>query len=164
MAKKTTRYAGAERRDSVFAALEVIPDRWSALVLREAFFGVRRFSDFRRSLGIARNTLTDRLNRLVEQGVLEKQRIAETNEWQEYRLTEMGLDLYPVTVALMQWGDRWRAPDGPPLRLTHKECGGELALELSCDRCGAEVDARHASYEPGPGAVDGGRRRSGSAV
>ena len=75
MTKQTTRYAGAERRDSVVAALEVIPDRWSALVLREAFFGVRRFSDFRRSLGIARNTLSDRLNHLVEQGVLEKQRM-----------------------------------------------------------------------------------------
>lgn len=154
MTKRTTRYPGAERRDSVVAALEVIPDRWSALVLREAFFGVQRFSDFRRSLGIARNTLTDRLNRLVEQGVLEKQRIAETNEWQEYRLTEMGLDLYPVTVALMQWGDRWRAPEGPPLRLTHKECGGELALELSCSCCGAQVGARNANYEPGPGAAD----------
>ena len=137
MTRPATRSPGAKRRDSVVAALEVIPDRWSALVLREAFFGVRRFSDFRRNLGIARNTLTDRLNRLVEQGVLEKQRIAETNEWPEYRLTEMGLDLYPVTVALMQWGDRWRAPDGPPLRLTHKECGGELVLELACDRCSA---------------------------
>ena len=118
MAQSTARSPGTNRRDSVFAALEVIPDRWSALVLREAFFGVRRFSDFRRSLGIARNTLTDRLNRLVEQGVLEKQRIADTNEWEEYRLTEMGLDLYPVTVALMQWGDRWRAPDGPCLLYT----------------------------------------------
>ncbi|MDJ0852245.1 MAG: helix-turn-helix domain-containing protein [Myxococcota bacterium] len=152
------------RRDSVFAALEVIPDRWSALVLREAFFGVRRFSDFRRSLGIARNTLTDRLNRLVEQGVLEKRRIAETNEWEEYRLTEMGLDLYPVTIALMQWGDRWRAPDGPPLLLAHRECGGELALELSCVRCGTQVDARNANYEPGPGAAGGRDRRSGKAV
>ncbi len=164
MTKQTTRFPGADRRDSVVAALEVIPDRWSALVLREAFFGVRRFSDFRRSLGIARNTLTDRLNRLVEQGVLEKQRIAETNEWQEYRLTDMGLDLYPVTVALMQWGDRWRAPDGPPLLLTHRECGGELALELSCVRCGAQVDARNANHEPGPGAADGWDRRSGKAV
>lgn len=119
---------------------------------------MRRFSDFRRSLGIARNTLTDRLNRLVEQGVLEKQRIAESNEWEEYRLTEMGLDLYPVTVALMQWGDRWRAPDGPPLRLGHEECGGQIALELCCKRCGAEMDARSAVYEPGPGTANGRRR------
>ena len=163
MAKRTARSSGTNRRDSVFTALEVIPDRWSALVLREAFFGVRRFSDFRRSLGIARNTLTDRLNRLVEQGVLEKHRIADTNEWEEYRLTEMGLDLYPLTVALMKWGDRWRAPDGPPLRLTHKTCGGELALELSCGRCGVQVDARNASYEPGPGAVDRRGQRSRKA-
>ncbi len=164
MKKQTTRYPGANREDSVVAALEVIPDRWSALVLREAFFGVRRFSDFRRSLGIARNTLTDRLNRLVEQGVLERQRIADTNEWQEYRLTEMGLDLYPVTVALMQWGDRWRAPDGPPLLLTHKECGGALALELSCERCGAEMDARSADYAPGPGVAHDRLPTSGRAA
>lgn len=98
--------AGASRKDSVLAALEVIPDRWSALVLREAFFGVRRFSDFRRSLGIARNTFTDRLNRLVEQDVLEKQRIAKSNDWEEYRLTENGLGFNPVTVALLQWGER----------------------------------------------------------
>ena len=164
MARETARSVGANRRDSVLAALEVLPDRWSALVLREAYFGVRRFSDFRRNLGIARNTLADRLNRLVEQGVLEKRRISETNEWEEYRLTEMGLDLYPVTVALMQWGDRWRAPDGPPLRLTHEGCGGELALQLTCDRCSEEVDARNARYEPGPGAANGGKERSGKAA
>ena len=134
------------------AALDVLPDRWSALVLREAFFGVRRFSDFRRNLSIARNTLTDRLNRLVEQGVLVKQRVAETNEWEEYRLTEKGLDLYPVVVALMQWGDRWNSPEGPPLLLKHKECGGELALELRCRSCGVEPGARDVVYEPGPGA------------
>lgn len=159
MAKKAGQTPGVERRDSVFAALEVIPDRWSALVLREAFFGARRFNDFRRSLGIARNTLTDRLNRLVEQGVLEKQRIAESNDWEEYRMTEAGLDLYPVTVALMQWGDRWRAPGGAPLRLLHKDCGGELVLELKCERCETTVDARSATYEPGPGAVVRRERR-----
>ena len=137
MPKEIDGRVGEDRRDSVVAALDVLPDRWSALVLREAFFGVRRFSDFRRNLSIARNTLTDRLNRLVDQGVLVKQRVAETNEWEEYRLTEMGLDLYPVIVALMQWGDRWRAPEGPPLLLKHRDCGGELALEIRCDSCGA---------------------------
>ena len=153
MAKKTDRFTGENRKDSVVAALDVLPDRWSALVLREAFFGVRRFSDFRRNLGIARNTLTDRLNRLVEQEVLVKQRVAETNEWEEYRLTEKGLDLYPVIVALMQWGDRWRAPEGPPLQLTHRGCGGELALELRCEGCGAPAGARDVTYEHGPGSA-----------
>ena len=151
MPKQTEGGVGKSRKDSVVAALDVLPDRWSALVLREAFFGVRRFSEFRRNLSIARNTLTDRLNRLVEQGVLVKQRVAETNEWEEYRLTEMGLDLYPVIVALMRWGDRWRAPEGPPLLVTHRDCGGELALELRCERCGDEPGAREVTYEPGPG-------------
>jgi len=161
MVEREERPSGMGRNDSVLAALEVVPDRWSFLVLREAFFGVRRFSDFRRSLGIARNTLTDRLSRLVEHGVLAKERIAESNEWEGYRLTEMGLDLYPVTVALMRWGDRWLAPKGAPLVLTHKECGGEVALELTCATCGAQVDARSADYEPGPGVVvDSARRLS----
>lgn len=161
MVKRTNRPPGMERKDSVLAALEVMPDRWSFLVLREAFFGVRRFSGFRRSLGIARNTLTARLNRLVEQGVLAKERIAESNEWEEYRLTEMGLELYPVTVALMRWGDRWLAPEGAPLLLTHKECGGALALELTCATCGAQVDARSADYEPRPAAAVRERPASG---
>ncbi len=151
MPKSTDGRVGISRKDSVFAALDVLPDRWSALVLREAFFGVRRFSDFRRNLSIARNTLTDRLNRLVEHGVLVRQPVAETNEWEEYRLTEKGLDLYPVVVALMQWGDRWRAPQGPPLLLKHQGCGGELALQLRCSRCGVQPSPREVKYEPGPG-------------
>lgn len=102
------------RDDSVLATLDVMPDRWSTPIMREAFFGVRRFSDFRRNLGIARNTLTDRLNRLVERRVLAKRRVAKTNEWQEYRLTDMGLDLHPIVIALMRWGDKWRAPGAPP--------------------------------------------------
>lgn len=149
---KSDRFSEAFRNDSVLAALDVLPDRWSALVLREAFFGVRRFSDFRRNLSIARNTLTDRLNRLVDQGVLEKRRVSETNEWEEYRITDAGADLYPVVVALMQWGDRWRAPDGAPLKLEHDGCGGELALALTCNRCSAQPTARDVSYRPGPGA------------
>ena len=151
MAKQTGGRDADRRKDSVFAALDVLPDRWSGLVLREAFFGVRRFSEFRRNLSIARNTLTDRLNRLVEQGVLVKQRVAETNDWEEYRLTEKGLDLYPVVVALMQWGDRWNAPDGPPLLLKHRDCGGQIALELTCKSCAEQPGAREVVYEAGPG-------------
>ena len=83
--------------------------------------------------------------------MLIKQRVAETNEREEYRLTEKGLDLYPVIVALMQWGDRWSASEGPPLLLKHRDCGGNLVLELSCDSCGVQPDAREVTYEPGPG-------------
>ncbi len=151
MGKNEQTPPGTNRKDSVLAALEIMPERWAFLVLRESFFGVRRFSEFRRSLGIARNTLTDRLNRLVEHGVLIKARISESNEWEEYRLTDMGRDLYPVVVALMQWGDRWLAEDGAPLRLSHKGCGGELVLELQCSRCKAKLDGRDVQYERGPG-------------
>ena len=149
--KKTAIEPSDFRRDSVVAALDVLPDRWSALVLREAFFGVRRFSDFRRNLSIARNTLTDRLNRLVEQEVLEKRRVSDTNDWEEYRLTESGLDLYPVVVALMQWGDRWRAPDGPPLLLKHSDCKGALELTVACQDCSKPLTARDVTFHEGPG-------------
>lgn len=144
------RAAGDDLKDSVLATLDVLPDRWSALVLREAFFGVRRFSEFRRNLSIARNTLTDRLNRLVEEGVLVRRRVSDTNDWEEYRLSEKGLDLYKVIVALMQWGDRWCSPEGQPLLLKHTDCGSELSLELKCSGCGKVPTAQTVTYESNP--------------
>lgn len=144
------RGAGDDLKDSVLATLDVLPDRWSALVLREAFFGVRRFSEFRRNLSIARNTLTDRLNRLVEEGVLVRRRVSDTNDWEEYRLSEKGLDLYKVIVALMQWGDRWCSPEGQPLLLKHTDCGNELSLELKCSGCGEVPTAQTVTYESNP--------------
>ena len=144
------RGVGDDLKDSVLATLDVLPDRWSALVLREAFFGVRRFSEFRRNLSIARNTLTDRLNRLVEEGVLVRRRVSDTNDWEEYRLSEKGLDLYKVIVALMQWGDRWCSPEGQPLLLKHTDCGSELSLELKCSGCGLVPTAQSVTYESNP--------------
>src|SRR4051812_15920954 len=91
---------------SIARALEVLGDRWTLLVIRDAFLGVRRFDDFQRDLGVARNVLTDRLGRLVEEGVLERVRYQERPERSEYRLTEKGLDLWPVTMALLRWGGR----------------------------------------------------------
>src|SRR3954470_9045942 len=100
---------------SIARALEVLGDRWTLLVIRDAFMGVRRFDDFQRDLGVARNVLTDRLTRLVEDGILEKRRYQERPERFEYRLTEKGLDLWPVLVSLMKWGDRHApAEAGPP--------------------------------------------------
>src|SRR3954471_9841647 len=110
---------------SIARSLEIVGERWTLLVLREAFLGTRRFDDFQRSLGIARNVLTERLARLVDEGVLEGRRYQERPERYEYRLTEKGIELWPVMVHLLQWGDH-HYPDeaGPPRVLTHRGCGG----------------------------------------
>jgi DNA-binding HxlR family transcriptional regulator len=137
---------------SIARALERLGERWTLLVLREAFTGARRFEEFAERLDIARNVLTARLALLVDEGVLERRRYQERPERFEYRLTEKGLDLFEVLVALMQWGDRWYAPDGPPRVVRHRDCGGTIDAHLTCDRCGARVTARDVRLEAGPGA------------
>ena len=134
-------------RDSVQAALEEIGDRWTFLILRECFFGVRRFADFRRNLGIAGNILADRLESLVGHDVLERQRYSEHPPRQEYRLTAKGRDLYEISVAIMRWGDRWLTDD-PPLALTHRADGGAVEQVLRCTACDAHLDSRDIAYHP----------------
>src|SRR5436853_2887738 len=99
---------------SIAGTLELIGQRWTLLVLRDAFLGVRRFDDFQRDLGVARNVLAARLGRLVDEGVFERVAYQERPERFEYRLTEKGRDLWPVTMALLRWGDRHYATEGPP--------------------------------------------------
>ncbi|MFD3508232.1 winged helix-turn-helix transcriptional regulator [Nocardia sp. NPDC058666] len=134
------------RRDSVEAALSQVGDRWTFLILREAFFGVRRFVDMRRNLGVARNVLADRLKKLVDNGILERFEYSERPPRDEYRLTEKGRDLYGLTIALMQWGDRW-CLDEPPLRITHAADDGVVEQVLRCTCCGEDVDVRDVRYE-----------------
>lgn len=137
---------------SIARTLEVVGERWTLLVLREVFLGVRRFEEMQRDLGIARNVLSARLEKLVEHEVLEKVAYTERPLRHEYRLTERGVDLWPAIVALLQWGDKWAAgPDGVPVVLTHRGCGGELDSRRRCERCGADVEAREALAVPGPG-------------
>ena len=136
---------------SIARSLELIGERWTILVIRDAFLGVRRFDDFQRSLGIARNVLQGRLERLVEGGVLERVRYQERPERFEYRLTEKGIDLWPVVVSLLAWGDRHEAPDGPPVVLEHKGCGGRVNDRRICDECGALLEARDVRARRGPG-------------
>lgn len=133
---------------SVARSLDVVGERWTLLVLRDAFQGKRRFEEFSRSLPVARNVLTDRLRTLVEHGVLERRQYEERPPRYEYRLTPKGMDLYPVIVALIQWGDRYLAgADGPPVDLVHRDCGGGVGAEAVCRDCGNPVRARDVQAE-----------------
>jgi DNA-binding HxlR family transcriptional regulator len=135
---------------SAARALEVVGERWTILIVRDAFLGVRRFDEFQRSLGIARNVLQGRLESLVENGILERVRYQERPERFEYRLTEKGLDLWPVVVSLLAWGDRHMAPDGPPVVLEHRGCGGRVNDRRICDACGALLGPRDVKARRGP--------------
>jgi DNA-binding HxlR family transcriptional regulator len=139
---------------SIARTLEVIGDRWTMLIIRNVFLGMRRFDDFQNDLGIARNVLSDRLARLVDEGILERHPYRQRPERFEYRLTEKGIDLWPVMVSLMKWGDR-HAPEeaGPPTLVLHRGCGGEVDERLVCTECGEPVDARSAEARPGPGSA-----------
>ncbi|HEY1345249.1 MAG TPA: helix-turn-helix domain-containing protein [Streptosporangiaceae bacterium] len=140
---------------TIGATIGIIGERWTFLVLREVFNGVRRFDDMQRRTGAPRQVLSDRLARLVERGLLRKVPYQERGQRsrQEYRLTEAGLDLYPVLVALMQWGDRHAAgPAGPPALLTHRDCGEPVRLELTCAAGHGLASAREVTPLPGPGA------------
>ena len=129
--------------------MDVLSDRWTFLILREAYFGTRRYGQMARNLGIARNVLADRLRQLVADGMLERVRYRTDPDWYEYRLTERALDLYPVIVGLMRWADRHLAADepGPALELTHRTCGAPAEPYLACSHChepitGRDIDVR----------------------
>jgi DNA-binding HxlR family transcriptional regulator len=137
---------------SIARSLEIVGERWSMLIVRDAFLGIRRFDDFQRSLGVSRAVLSNRLDRLVAEGILERRRYQEHPERHEYRLTDKGRDLWPVTMALLGWGDRYYADHGPPKRFFHRECGGEVTSRRTCAKCGAELTVRDVEARPGPGA------------
>lgn len=137
-------------------ALSVVGDRWTLLVLREAFLRVRRFDEFQARLGIARRVLTERLVHLVEAGVLQKVPYQDAPVRYEYRLTEKGLGLYPVVISLVHWGDEhYAGTKGPPLLHRHKACGHDFHSVLTCSECGEPIVARDVEPHPGPGALKG---------
>ena len=140
---------------SVAQCLEVVGEWWSLLIVRDAFLGVRRFEDFQARLGISRNILNQRLKHLVENGVLHRVPYQEHPPRSEYRLTEKGRDLWHVVTAMRQWGDRWAAPDGPPLRVRHNDCGHFVDAIPMCSHCGKPLDVRGVTAVPGPGASSG---------
>jgi len=128
--------------DPSLSVADILGDRWTALVLSSAWFHLRRFSDMQRALNIAPNILTRRLNHLSQHGILARHLYQQRPARAEYILTEKGFDLYPMTVALLRWGDRWVAGDGrAPIILTHKPCGARLDATLFCRGCGEPVHA-----------------------
>jgi DNA-binding HxlR family transcriptional regulator len=137
---------------SVARTLDIVGERWTLLVLRDAFNGKRRFEQFASSLPIARNVLTSRLQTLVEHNILERVRYQQRPERFEYRITSAGRELYPVMIGLLQWGDRHLAgAAGPPLVVTHRECGGHPESHVVCTDCGEELTPRDstATYRAG---------------
>ncbi|NBH08929.1 helix-turn-helix domain-containing protein [Amycolatopsis sp. SID8362] len=133
--------------DSVGRALDLVGERWSLLILREAFFGVRRYGEFARTLSIPRPTLSARLKTLVDAGVLDR-----VDPVPEYRLTPAGRDLFGAVVTLMQWGDRHLAgPEGPPILLRHNDCGEIAETFVACGHCGGAIATDRVTPEPGPG-------------
>ncbi|MDQ6688188.1 MAG: winged helix-turn-helix transcriptional regulator [Actinomycetota bacterium] len=140
---------------SIARSLEIVGDRWTMLVLRNALVGQTRFEQFATSLGVASNVLTDRLARLTDEGIVERRAYQEKPVRHEYVITEKGRELWPVLVALVDWGDRHHAPDGPPRLVVHAGCGGRLRQHLTCADCGAEVSTDAIDTRPGPGSVIG---------
>jgi DNA-binding HxlR family transcriptional regulator len=138
---------------SIARTLELVGERWTLLVIREVFNGHRKFSEMQRSLGVARNVLAARLETLVDEGILERRAYSERPERYEYFLTEKGLDLWPLMIDLMQWGDKWEPlPEGRPMIVVHKgECGGEIDHRRICTKCGKPLTVREVRAIEGPG-------------
>jgi len=139
----------APDRCSIQASLDVLGDRWTMLILREAFRGTRRFNDFQQHLDIAKPVLTERLKRLVEHGVFTRQLYCERPPRHEYRLTEMGMALSPALVALMRWGDRYLAGGEAPTVLVHDPCGHPLDQQFVCWQCEETFTPHEIASRPG---------------
>ena len=139
-----------EMNCSVAQCLEVVGEWWSMLIVRDLFLGITRFEDFHARLGISRNILNQRLDHLVESGVVDRVPYCEHPVRFDYRLTEKGRDLWPVLTAMRQWGDRWEAPEGPRLELVHNDCGHVAQVVGVCSECGERVERTDMHAVPGP--------------
>jgi DNA-binding HxlR family transcriptional regulator len=137
---------------SAARALEVVGERWSLLIIRDALFARHtRFGDFQRSLGVAPNILAARLDSFVDAGLMERRRYSEHPDHYEYLLTDKGRDLAPVIVALSAWGDQYAAPNGPPIIYDHAACGSEIRQQIRCDACDEQVPNADITVRLGPG-------------
>ncbi|NIB44697.1 helix-turn-helix transcriptional regulator [Pseudomaricurvus alkylphenolicus] len=135
---------------AIAKSLGVVGDSWTLLILRNSFLGARRFEEFQEQLGLTRHLLADRLKKLVAEEVLKKVPYGENAKRYEYKLTPKGLDLYPVILALVNWGNTWMIPDGEqPLLHVHRDCGQTTRPVMSCSECGDALDPRRVSVIPG---------------
>ncbi|MCW2643577.1 MAG: hypothetical protein JWP76_5883 [Dactylosporangium sp.] len=137
---------------SIARTMEVVGDRWTLLVVRNALVGMTRFDEFQRSLDIAPNVLTDRLARLTEEGILERRQYSQRPPRYEYHPTAKGRDLWPLLTAMVEWGDRHYAPNGAPRLLLHADCGQPIVQQLICTECDTTVTPDEITTMPGPGA------------
>lgn len=132
-------------------SLEILGDRWTILILRDAFQGFRRFHDFQKSLGVSKHVLSERLDRLVGEGILARRLYQERPKRYEYRLTEKGRGLWKILLQLTLWGDEHYLPDaGKPRLFLHRGCGGSIDDRFHCDRCGEELDREDLEVALGP--------------
>ena len=142
----------ADMHCSIAQSLEIVGEWWTLLILRDVFLGVRRFDDFVERLGISRNVLTDRLDTLVANGVLERRPYDEARGRYDYLLTDKGRALWPVMTALRQWGDEWiYGPGEEPLLIEHRSCGCTTTALMTCSECGEPLDARSVRVTTTPG-------------
>jgi DNA-binding HxlR family transcriptional regulator len=144
----------ADQNCSIARALEIVGERWTLLIMREVLFGRRRFAEIRRHTGVAPNILSDRLQMLVQHGLLRRKLYSEHPESYEYVPTRKGIDLNPVVLALLRWGDTYAAPAaGPPRVPVHTTCGHDAHPELHCSHCGEIIQTTDLKVRPGPGAT-----------
>lgn len=130
----------------------MLGDHWNLLIIRQACLGTRRFVDFQESLGTGRNILSQRLNTLVEEGLLTRVEYQDNPSRSEYRLTDKGRDVYPVLAAMAAWGEKWMTgPEGTPLVLHHETCGNDMHGLVVCSECREPIDVRQVSAKAGPG-------------
>ncbi|MFF7409734.1 winged helix-turn-helix transcriptional regulator [Streptomyces lydicus] len=137
---------------SIARATDLFGDAWTALIMRDVLTGIDRFDELAQDLGISRKVLTVRLARLVEEGVLVRERYQERPPRERYAATEKGEELYPVLLALMSWGDRWYAGEaGPPARIHHLDCARDTTMVAACAHCGGPLTPENTTQLPGPG-------------
>jgi DNA-binding HxlR family transcriptional regulator len=146
---------------SIARAVDILGDWWTPLVLRESYYGVRRFEYFQKTLGIGRNILTQRLNRLVDEGLLVRRPYQEKPLRNEYVLTDKGRDFFPVLMAMVHWGDQWLSDEaGPPITLRHTTCGHDMHAEVVCSHCQEPLRLADTRAALGPGYPDRHRERA----
>ncbi len=142
----------ADQPCGVARAMDIVGELWAFMIIRDVFLGVRRFEGLRQNLRISRKVLAERLDLLVARGILERRQYQDRPPRHEYRLTPMGVDLFPVLIALARWGNRWLAgPAGAPIEFVHRKCGHVTHARVVCDGCGEDLGAHNVQPMLGSG-------------